>query len=191
MKSLSVNLTGKVTGGLSFNQEKRMSKTKKIKELAGGNTTLGPVHRRSGILKNQFYKYEVVIVFDGLEEAFYGQMITKPVINKPKDLKVVFEDDYPANDWDGLDWGGLKGKEKKGDFPVFEVKGNTVRWIDAPQRKDFSLSKKRFVFIYAGACGRATYLKIIEIIYPNKAAPTAKLISKDQFKKAVSSWSYK
>ncbi len=200
VKSLTVNLTGAISGNLSFNQGKRMDGTSGIPELNGGNTTLGGIYKSAGLYETAFYKYEVVVEFDSLVEAFYGQMISGAFGASSTKPTIEFHDDSPANDWDGLDWGGLDtaAGETKSDFPVFEVEGNTVRWLDSPQANNFTIPGQNYVIVYAGVCGAVTHMDIIEINYveddPNDSAangPHARIISKDQFRDAVDSWSFK
>ena len=198
VKSLTVNLTGNISGKLSFNQKKRMKRVT-IPELNDGNTKLGGVYKSSGFLETAFYKYEVVVEFDSLVEAFYGQMISGAFGSSTTKPIIEFHDDSPANDWANLKWDlDTAAGEKKDDFPVLEVQGNTVRWIDAPQATNFSIPGQNYVIVYAGVCGAITHMEIIEINYveddpkdPNENGPHARIISKEEFRDAVDSWSFR
>jgi hypothetical protein len=186
VRSLTVNLTGQISGNLRFNQGKRMLVGSP--ELNNDNKDLGGVYISAYGIQSEFYKYEVVIDFDGLEEGFYGQMISGCVSGT--NPQVEFSDDSPENDWDGLNW-NLGPGEKKEDYPVFEVDGDIVRWIDAPQARSPFIPCKNYVIVYAGACGTVTHMQIIEITYPSGSKPTARTLSKDEFRNAVSGWTYK
>jgi hypothetical protein len=105
--------------------------------------------------------------------------------------RVQFTDDSPANDHGELTW-NLESGEKKEDFPVFEVDGNTIRWIDSPQWTNSVLigEGRKFVLIYAGTCGYVTHAAILEITFSEAAAPTARVLTEAQFKAAVAGFSF-
>lgn len=188
--SLTTNLTGNVTCNLSFNMEKR-KRNYNTPGMIGGDKTLGPVGT-GGFVRNQHYKFEVVIVYNNLTEGFYGQMISAPMDYSTGNMDIQFENDFPANDHNKLNWNLAQG-ETKAQFPVIEITGNTIHWIDGPQfATGFeSDDQVRYVIIYAGACGVVTHMEILEIMYPRGGPPTAVKMSKNQFQAKAKSWSFK
>jgi hypothetical protein len=183
--SLNVLTSGKVQGGLSYNTEARGSGG--MPETNNGNTDLGGVHKKSGPFENWAFKFEVVIVFQGpLENAFYGQLMSQPLA--PGAQGPVFGNDTPENDWIGKSWNLPAGKTKS-DFPVVEVSGNTVRWIDAPQGVSRGNTKSYAIF-YAGTCGKVTHTAILRIDFPNSSEPTGTLLTDAQFANEAGNFTY-
>jgi hypothetical protein len=188
--SLEIHDKRKVVGNLKFNLRPRGDGN--AAEMNGGNTDLGPVFEEMTLTNWYFYKYEVEISFTaGLEDTFYGQMITDPftIGTKPD---VQFHDDTPANDWINKEW-QLKPSEKKTDFPVIEIQGNTVRWIDSPGGTTFKVANTtQIIIVYAGACGKLTHLKIIKIEYPKGKKPKFSFVDPpENLKDEVKSFKFK
>lgn len=188
--SLNVNLTGNISGNLSFNLNKRRGGTFP-NGMNNGNTQLGGVEDNGILLRSQHYKFEVVVEFDNLEEGFYGQMISDHYGWTWGGPNVEFHDDHPANDHAELNLANLGPDEKIEDFPVFEVQGNTIRWIDGPNYNGFSwVEQHQYVLVYAGSCGVVTHLEIIEITYPSSGIPSATILSKEDFEARVDEWRF-
>jgi hypothetical protein len=183
--SLRVLTTGKVDGNLSYHTAPRRSGT--MPETNDGNTDLGGVYKKYGPVENWAFKFEVVIEFQGpLGNAFYGQLMSNSLA--PNAPAPVFGDDTPQNDWIGKSWDVPAGKSKS-DFPVVEVSGNTVRWIDAPQGTSRG-NTKSYAILYAGACGKVTHTAILRLDFPSGGAPTARILSDAQFAAEAGSFTY-
>jgi hypothetical protein len=187
--SFTANLTGTVSGRLSFNLDKRR-RGNATPGMIGGDRNLGPVGG-AGWTRNQHYKFEVVIVYSNLVEGFYGQIISAPMDYEEGDMEIEFKNDFPENDHAKLNW-DLAAGETKEQFATFEIQGNTVRWIDGPQYAGSNMDDQaQYVVVYAGACGLVTHVEIIEIIYARNGPPTASKLTKNQFDTKVKSWSFK
>jgi hypothetical protein len=193
VQSLTVSLTGPIVGGLKFNQAKRMGARAQAPALNGNNTTLGGFWVPGDQVAIHHFKFQVIVTYDDLTEAFYGQMFSGPLLTAFGKRNYEFHDDSPENDWSGLNW-TLGPGEKKEDFPILEVEGTTVRWIDAPEAHDGGLQNSvpgiGYAIVYAGACGIVTHQEIVEISYPAGAPPTARMLTPAQFTAAVAGWTY-
>lgn len=153
--------------------------------VPNSNTTLG-----SCDYGHYCFKYEITVTFAGpMKDAFYGQLISASPTSTNKD-DVVFKDDTPANDWPGKKW-NLKAGETKGMFPVVEVAGQTVRWIDAPGGTELAMrGKNNFIIVYAGACGVVTDTKFFKIRYFESEHAKMTELTLAQLKAEVNSFKY-
>lgn len=188
VSGIEIHDKGKIVGTLKYNLKQRSGGD--AKETNGGNTDLGGVFDGGTILDWYHYKFEVEVSFTpNLEKSFYGQMATDPfTMDKKEDVK--FHDDTPANDYIGMQW-ILRPSEKKSDFPVVEVQGNTVRWIDAPGGANQGNTTQIFI-VYAGSCGKLTDVKVFKVEYPKKKKPQISYIDPpDKLKEQVKSFKFK
>jgi hypothetical protein len=185
VKSLNVYMDGQVHGGLKYNLLQRDNIDF---PCANNDQTLGSC-RKAGA-STVLFKFEGEVTFEGpLKDGFYGQLITHPSPADKNDSDVEFEDDTPKNDWIDKDWYLLPG-EKKDDYPSVEVSGETVHWIDSPQALPLK-SVKRFVIVFAGACGTLTNLEIFKIVYPPAGKASMKKITEADLKTEVKNFTFK
>jgi len=164
---ITAKLSGTTTGALGYNGRPRGGGN--YPSVNGGKKTLGGFRDTLNWMSTRIgYKYEVSVTFQGpLKDAFYGQLISGPhSLDVTKPVHAKFRDDGPANDWVGKTW-NLKPGETKAAFPVIEVVGQTVRWIDAPGGSPFSVQGTyHIVILYAGACGAVEDIEILLVKYP-------------------------
>lgn len=167
---ITIRLTGNIVGNLSYNDLQRGNgRPGASPAVNNGNKQLGGFRKQPGGAPSRTgYKYQVEITWEGpLKDAFWGQMASDMHYNvwNPNPA-VEFDDDTPANDWVTKPW-NLKPGEKKSDFPVVELVGQTLRYIDAPQGPvPDTVPGVKFFLIYAGACGKATHRKILMLFFP-------------------------
>jgi hypothetical protein len=191
--AIDMHDTGKVIGGLKFNLFPRGKGS--AAEANQDNTNLGPIYEKnSGVARDWYlYKFEVEITYTPvLKDGFYGQMISAP-FEMSATPDITFTDDSPENDTIGKQWFLAPG-QKKSDFPVVEVQNTTVRWIDAPGGSQLGMGiadKKMFVIVYAGACKKVTYVKVLKFEYPKGKKPTITYIEPDKLKDQVKSYKFK
>ena len=186
---LQVFIAGPVRGGLKYNTLPRGKGG--YPETNNDNTTLG------GFLKNNIvnwyqFKYQVEVTFVGpMKDAVYGQMISDPTDRASTTANIEFKDDSPENDAVGNEW-TLEPGQQNSRFPVVEVAGQTVRWIDAPGGYGTRWSNtKSFIIDYAGACGVITHLQVYKYDVVGGAVPTMTALTLAQLKAEVGNFSFR
>jgi hypothetical protein len=186
-----IRTTGTLVGGLSYNVSKRRQRIM-LPALNGGNTQLGDARNADNTAS--YFKFQVEIQFNNLTEAFYGQMVMPDFLPLTgTGSRISFKDDTPANTFPGLD--PPPGVNPATSAPVFEVAGTTVRWIDAPQATSFlgsftGWNQRKFILVYAGACGRVSHVMYLELSYAATGPTTARVLTHAQFAQAVAGWSF-